>query len=359
MGATPISRVRRAKLAMYQAAKRIGLFDQSRRITARQLRILCFHGIALEDEQVFRPTLFMRPEVLTRRMRFLAQQRYPVVSLDDAMRGLREGTLPDAATVITFDDGFYNNLALAQPIIEQFRFPWTVYVTSYYATKETPVFRLVVQYCFAMTLRATMDLNELVPALQGQLDLRDNTLRDRAMWQLIEHGESKLDETERVQLSRRIAERLDLSYDRIVEKRLFSLMTLEEIRQIAAQGVNIQLHTHRHRLPQHPAEVKREIDDNRAVLEPLIGRSLHHLCYPSGIWDRSCWPWLEELDIRSATTCDNGLNTPASYPLALSRFLDGENVTQIEFEAEISGFAELMRSKMRRMRPSHAPTLPG
>jgi hypothetical protein len=43
----------------------------------------------------------------------------------------------------------------------------------------------------------------------------------------------------------------------------------------------------------------------------------------------------------------NGAETPR---LALRRFLDGEDVAQIEFEAEISGFAELARQARSRLR---------
>ena len=45
----------------------------------------------------------------------------------------------------------------------------------------------------------------------------------------------------------------------------------------------------------------------------------------------------------SATTCNADLNYPDKPSLELKRFLDGENISDIEFEAELSGFNELLR----------------
>ncbi len=90
-------------------------------------------------------------------------------------------------------------------------------------------------------------------------------------------------------------------------------------------------------------QVRREIDDNRAVLEPIVGRPCDHLCYPSGVYTPDQWPWLEACAIASATTCELGLNDRCTPRFGLRRFLDSETVSEIEFEAEISGFAELIR----------------
>ena len=41
--------------------------------------------------------------------------------------------------------------------------------------------------------------------------------------------------------------------------------------------------------------------------------------------------------IKSATLCDVGLNAPGRDPYALHRFLDGRSVSDVEFEAYMSG----------------------
>ena len=102
-----------------------------------------------------------------------------------------------------------------------------------------------------------------------------------------------------------------------------------------------------------PKGVETEIIDNRAVLERIVSGPLQHFCYPSGEFHPSQFPWLRALGIESATTCLSGFNYPGTERFALRRFLDGENIDQVEFEAELSGFLELMRKFrgiMRRLK---------
>jgi len=129
-----------------------------------------------------------------------------------------------------------------------------------------------------------------------------------------------------------------------------TLMNAAEVADLAGQGFDIQLHTHRHRFPEDAQQARRELDDNRQVLAPLTGgRPLTHLCYPSGEWSPAVWPSLESRGVVTATTCDPGLNTPATPPYALGRFLDFQPIPQIVFEAEVSGFGNLLRRAAGRV----------
>ncbi len=123
-----------------------------------------------------------------------------------------------------------------------------------------------------------------------------------------------------------------------------------QIGELAADGVDIQLHTHRHILPADRAGVEREIRDNAAVLEPIAGSAREHFCYPSGIYDASRLPWLEALGIRSATTVAPGFGYRDTPRMELPRILDSEALADIEFEAEMSGFIELTRKLRTRLR---------
>ena len=334
---------RAAKRAFLLVSRALGLFHLSRRLTRDRLRILCYHGFALDDEAEFFPPLFVHPARFRERLALLARHGFPVLPLDDALRRLERGDLPDGATAITIDDGFFSAYAEAVPALETHAFPATIYVTTYYAVKQAPVFRLAVQYMFWRSRAASLPASHPW-APEAPADLTDATARVRAMWHVIEYGEARSSEQERHAISRELAELLGVDYGAICRRRLFHLMTLDAIRDLATRGFDIQLHTHRHRLPQTTEEgTRREIVENREVLEAAVGHSLRHLCYPSSIWTPHQWPWLEALRIRSATTCSPGLNGPDTHRLALTRFLDTANVSAIEFEAELYGYLELMR----------------
>lgn len=339
---------RALKVAALHTCRAIGLFHLARRLTAGQLRILCYHGIALDDEHRFEPGLFMRPETLRARMRILRARRHPVLPLAEAWRRLRDRTLPPNAVAITFDDGFYSNYSIGRGLFGDPALPFTVYVTTYYVTKPQPVFRLVVRYMFWKTTRHHLETEGLPGTSGRRVDLTDEAEALRVMWGMIRHAETFCSEDERIAMSRELGGRLGVDYDLLWRRRQLSLMSPAELRELHDAGVDIQLHTHRHRLPLEPDELRREVSDNRAVLEGIVGSPRVHLCYPSGLSDPVQWPVLEAMGIETATTCEAGLNTADTPQYAIRRFVDMETTTSIEFEAELSGLSSVLRRLIRR-----------
>jgi len=334
----------RVKLAFYHVSKWVGLFWLSRVLTRRGLRILGYHGFETADEGRFRQSIFMRPETFRKRLDCLQSHGYPVLPLAEAVEGLERGDLPPCATVLTFDDGFASIWSQAVPLLRERGLPGTIYVTTYYCAKGTPIFRLAVQYMFWKTSATELDLAGLGLAEEGAVPVsRETVLLVR------DHGETHLTEPERVELCEELGRRLGVDYQAIVEGRLFSVMTAEEIREAVGAGVDIQLHTHRHVLPEGEAGATREIDDCRAVLEPLVGRGVDHFCYPNGDYSPAHFNVLRSLGVRSATTCESNLNFPGIEMMALHRFMDGDGISQIEFEADQCGFAHILRAVRNRL----------
>lgn len=327
------------------------MFGLARKRTRRGLCILCFHGTSFTDEHQFRPKLFQTPAVFRSRMEYLHRVGYSTLTLVEAMLRLRHGDLGEKELVITIDDGFYGTAALAAPILKEFGFTATVYVTTYYVQRNHPIYRLALQYMFWKTALTTVNFTGLPVHLNGMGSPKGDA-GESALWKLIEYGETQLTEDGRMQLAGELARRLEVDFDELVSSRRLTLMTEAEVTSLAHQGFDIQLHTHRHRLPEDPLQARRELEENRAVLERLSERPLQHLCYPSGVWSRNSWPLLSELAVKTATTCDPGLNYSDTAPLGLRRFLDFQTTPQIVFEAEVSGFAELMRIAAGRHSPS-------
>jgi len=324
--------------------KFIGLFHLVRNMTKRGLRILCYHGFSVRDESQFNPETFIEPQTFQAHINLLVKKRYPVIDLKEAMQLLNKKSLPPCSVVITFDDGFRPIDKYALTILSQYDLPSTVFVTTYYCIKQNPVFRLVVQYMFWKTSRQEVDLTGLGIPFSGRMPLRTMEALDRLTWQIIDYAEAELEESDRKRIAIELGVRLGVSYNDIVESGSLCIMDTQEIKHIAAsRGTDIQLHTHRHTFPEDRGVALREIKDNRSVLEPLVGKRLTHFCYPSGAWSQQHFQILKESNIESAVTCDTGLNYADTTRFALKRFLDGQHISNIEFEAELSGLMEIMR----------------
>ncbi|ARO86528.1 hypothetical protein EBAPG3_001300 [Nitrosospira lacus] len=326
--------------------KALGGFGVARILTAPGLRIICYHGISVHDEHRFQPKLFMREDTFLERMAYLKRHDYPVLSLNEALALMYQKSLPPRAVVITFDDGWLGTGTKAAPALREHGFPSTVYVTTRDAVNGMPVFNVALRYLIWKGRGKALDMYCLGLA-PGTIVLNSPDEREHAACRISEASEQGNDQ-ERRALLMKLAEILEVDWNPDGDNPLFRLMTMEQLAQLPAQGMNVQLHTHRHRLPIGDRDgVESEITDNRVVLERIADRPLRHLCYPSGEFHPSQFPWLRALGIESATTCLSGFNYPHTERLELRRFLDGENIAQVEFEAELSGFLELMR-KFRR-----------
>jgi hypothetical protein len=129
---------------------------------------------------------------------------------------------------------------------------------------------------------------------------------------------------------------------------MLQLMTPAEVAEIARGGIDVQLHTHRHRTPFEEQLFAREVRDNRKWLSGVTGRHATHFCYPSGVYSPEFWPWLRAEGVVSATTCDPGIATPSSERLLLPRFLDSMSVSDLEFEGWLCGFSSCLPHRRRR-----------
>src|SRR4029077_9557593 len=108
---------------LFYLIRAVGGFSIARHLTRKRLRILCYHGFAIGDEFRVLPFMFMRRETFERRMQILRRRRVPVITLDAAVKGLRDGSIENAETVITMDDGWASNLTVGLPIVERHGYP--------------------------------------------------------------------------------------------------------------------------------------------------------------------------------------------------------------------------------------------
>jgi peptidoglycan/xylan/chitin deacetylase (PgdA/CDA1 family) len=336
--------LRSVKLATLVALRGSGVFRlvANSRWRQQRLLILCYHGVALEDEHLWRPGLYMQPQTLERRLELLKEGGYSVLPLDEALQRLRAGTLPRQSVVITFDDGTYDFYRQAFPLLKTYGFPATVYQTTYYTSCERPVFNLVCSYML-WKKRGQVIANGAEIGLDEPLDLRTELGRHRVVRGLIETAEAEdMTGLEKDDLAARLARFLKIDYAHIKAKRILQLMNAHEVREVARNGVSVQLHTHRHRAPDDEGLFRGEIKDNRTHIRELIATEPVHFCYPAGIHRPAFLPWLREERVVSATTCDGGLAARGSDNLLLPRFVDHADRTEIEFESWLTGVGDLL-----------------
>jgi peptidoglycan/xylan/chitin deacetylase (PgdA/CDA1 family) len=341
--------LRQAKLGALRVAAASGLSRWLRDSSWRQQRllILCYHGVARYDEHEWDAGLYITAERLRQRMQLLSEERGNVLPLAEAVSRLQSGTLPPRAVAITFDDGYHDFYSVAFPIIEAFDFPVTLYLTTYYVEYNRPVFDLMCSYLlWKGRAQKTLHWPEVLPAACTL----DDAGREAATAAVKRFASArKLSGEEKDQLLARLAGRLGIDYEDLCRRRVLHLITAAEARGLAARGLDLEYHTHRHRVYRGRERMFAELDDNRRRLESYTTEPPQHFCYTGGFYLPEHLEYLEAYGIRSATTCFRGLCTAHTPPLLLPRLLDTMAISDLEFRSWVAGTASLLPKRAEAM----------
>ena len=343
---------RRIKLTLLRIAKRAGIFSLARFLTRRSFVIVGWHGVSHADEHEQMGEYFISRAQLAERLKFLGAH-YEIVPLSKALEQHRKGKLEARQVVLTFDDGLANFGTCAVPELERASATATLYAVS--ARMDEPLGRYFpVQHLLLLADDAAIARSESARGASGDGDLRRRA-RDH-------HAEAMLplDPEGRREYLRVLAKELDVDFNGVLDSRTWEHHTREEVRALSARGFDVQVHTHDHKpVTEDPGDAERQAAECRRLLEDATGVAARDYCYPSGLWTREAWGALEAAGMRSATTCRLGPNFVGTPALALRRYIDHSEISQLEFEALVSGvpwLVHLLFHPARLTTPSEAPS---
>ncbi|MEH8017391.1 polysaccharide deacetylase family protein [Rheinheimera muenzenbergensis] len=88
--------------------------------------MLIYHHVASDTPR----STSVTADELRGHLQYLKDNDFQVIGLDLLIKQLREGTaVADNAVVITFDDSYENNFTTAHPILQQFGYPYTIFIS--------------------------------------------------------------------------------------------------------------------------------------------------------------------------------------------------------------------------------------
>lgn len=343
--------LKEAKKALLWSCETFGLSASLAKSHWRRNRllILAYHGISQEDEHLWAPELYMPPEFFRERLQAIKRAGCKVLPLNDAIKRLYAGDLPERCVALTFDDGASDFYTQAYPILQEYGYPATVYLTTFYCDYNRPVFEGACSYLLWKRRGIRLCLKE-VTGEDSIFDLSTAAASAEALKAVIDFAcRNQMSAPAKDELAARLADALGLDYEAFVARRIVQVLSPERVKELAAWGVDIQLHTHRHRSPQDRQQLAREIDDNRRRIAALAGIEAEHLCYPDGLFYADYLQWLPEMGVRSATTCEPGLASADSHPMRLPRLVDTSLLSMTEFKGWLNGISDFLPQRAASM----------
>lgn len=247
-------------------------------LAARRGAILTFHRVRQASGSDFAPNahLDVAPAFLQTVVEWARASAIDIISLDEGLGRLRSTERARRFVILTFDDGFRDNLEIAMPILRAAGAPFTVYVaTGFIERSANP---------WWMTLEAAVRNNATIqhPDRSGrQLDTastseKHSTFNELAGWlQAISESDQRV-----------AADWLAAAHNVDVRALVAdAFMDWKELRHLADEPLaTIGAHTHN-----HVALAKLARDDARAeiaksadLLEENLGVRPRHFAYPYG-----------------------------------------------------------------------------
>lgn len=178
-------------------------------------------------------TLFLKPSFFRKRMKAIYEGGYRVLPSGEALRRSREGSLPPKSLTLTFDDGELDFYTHAFPILEEFGFPATVYLPTYYVEKRLPVISVFLSYVL-WSGRGRQVAVKLSGLGRTELDVREPEGRKRTWTTIMEAmNRNGLRSEAKDRVTRGVAQALNVDYERLRSERRLELMVPAEIRTLA------------------------------------------------------------------------------------------------------------------------------
>jgi len=279
---------RRGEIAA--ALDRFGVIEAGLRARAllprRSLTVLLYHRIADPDAlgDLDPELVDATPEGFDQQMG-LVRRHFTPITLADALAAAANpaaSPLPPNALLVTFDDGYRDNLEVAVPILKKHGMRATFFIATGYMerrrlfwwerisllVRRATVTRFAIEYPkpFAIELRGPTERRQLARAL-----LR--TVKD--------HYDLDLD-----RFLDDVAKAAGVAWTREDDERQAGAAILDwaGVAALKAAGMDVASHTKEHRILQTlpPAQLAAELAESKAELEARLGEPVRALAYPVG-----------------------------------------------------------------------------
>ena len=301
--------------------------------------ILMYHRIALDEIDPWQ--LCVSPQNFAAQMDLMRRKRQPM-RLADLTSELEQGRCPRGAVVVTFDDGYRDNLLAALPVLEAFDVPATVFCTAGVVGGEQAFWwdRLAGLLLGPDLLPPTLALNLgsdhknitlQAAALYDAADREADRRREgdaapasarlefyRQVWEWLR----PLSESDRAVALHQIARwsnAASADVPRPLSRQQAQALAASPLIEIGAHSV-----THAALSTLAPSAQRTEIGQSKVQLEALVGRPVVSFAYPFGDQATDTAALVREAGFRSSCTTEAAFVRPGTDPFQLPRIAVGD-----------------------------------
>ncbi|MCV0424436.1 MAG: polysaccharide deacetylase family protein [Roseibium sp.] len=242
--------------------------------------VFMMHHVRPAKPDSFQPNrhLEITPEFLRLAVERIRANGYEIISLDEAVDLLKSGYGHHRYAVLTFDDGYRDNLEIAYPILKEMEAPFTVFVATGLIDRTSELWWLVLEQIIAENDEVVLTQAGATNGIPCATVAEKNACFDK----MVDYLTLEIGELDQRRIVRALAEKYKIDLKALADK---LAMNWDEVRQLALDPlVTIGAHTHEHyamaRLEASAARA--DVQKGLKRLEEELGRRPKHFAYPYG-----------------------------------------------------------------------------
>jgi peptidoglycan/xylan/chitin deacetylase (PgdA/CDA1 family) len=290
------------------------IFPYIARRARPNFQILTYHRLATNHDPFF-PALPV--DIFARQVSYLSKY-YQLVDLSQLLKWMQNGNpIPPNAVVLTFDDGYRDNYDLAFPVLQQYRAPMTLFLTTGFLDRRDVLWNDKV--CFA--LKYTKHRQLIIPWDQKQhYNLETESQRLASMHEILwvlRH----ISHEDRLRYIEELLTALEIRDFGFLWE---SMLTWDHVRQMHARGISFGAHTVTHPILSRVSldQARQEIRQSKQAVETELQTPVELFAFPVGTrvdFSRDLKTVVQEEGFLGAVTTVFGTNTAATDRFELRR----------------------------------------
>lgn len=283
------------KGCLYYGASRIGELRFLRGRFAAKAVIIAFHEIQRDCKSELMTGTAV--SLFEYSLNWLQREGWSIVSLDECLEKLANNDPSRRYAVLTFDDGYRDNVSVALPILERYNAPFMVYVPTGAPTRSMQSWWLGLRKLFLSRDEVTID------PLGWRFRCSDLRSKVSALEEVVRwvHHDYR-----RAAMLAPTFKQYGISLAALNEAYFLGEGELSDLARHPLASIGGHSTSHPALVTLDKASARAELADNRRYLEALLQLPVRHVAYPYGAWGPREEELTNELGFQTAATTRQG-----------------------------------------------------